>query len=236
MIIDPRAVQARLKQLGFDPGALDGVLGPRTRVAVIRFQTVRGLTPDGIVGPLTRSALFGAATAAPRPAETVPTEMPWLIEADRLRGLKETPGRPSNPVIIDWAADMAVPYADDDVPWCGLFVGHCLRSALPEADLPANILSARSWLQFGTPVTPQLGAIMVFWRGAPSGWQGHVGFCWAEDDACFHILGGNQSDSVSITRIARQRLLGARSPTGIHAPGIRRTASAEGKLISINES
>lgn len=236
MIFDTRAVQARLKQLGFDPGALDGVLGPRTRAAVIQFQTAQGLTPDGIVGPLTRSALFGTAAAAPRPSETVPTEMPWLIEAARLRGLKETPGTASNPVITDWAADLAVPYGGDDVPWCGLFAAHCMRSALPEADLPTNILGARSWLQFGTPVLPQLGAVMVFWRGAPTGWQGHVGFCWAEDDACFHILGGNQSDSVSISRIDRKRLLGSRWPIGIHAPSIRRTASPGGKLLSVNEA
>jgi uncharacterized protein (TIGR02594 family) len=234
MLFDTRALQARLKGLGLDPGPIDGIFGPRTRAAVIRFQAGQGLAADGIVGPVTRSALFGAAAAAPRPTETVPTEMPWLLEAARLRGLREALGTPSNPVITDWPEDLAVPYAGDDVPWCGLFVGHCLRSALPEADLPTNILGARSWLPFGTPVPPQLGALMVFWRGAPTGWQGHVGFCWAE--ACFHILGGNQADSVSVTRIDRQRLLGARWPQGIAAPGIRRTASAGGTLISVNEA
>jgi uncharacterized protein (TIGR02594 family) len=236
MLTDTRAVQARLKARGLNPGPIDGAFGPRTRAAVIRFQTAQRLMADGIVGPVTRSALFGAAAAAPRPAETVPTEMPWLLEAARLRGLRETLGTASNPVITDWADDLKMPYAGDDVPWCGLFVGHCLRSGLPEADLPANILGARQWLQFGTPVTPQLGAVMVFWRGTPTGWQGHVGFCWAEDDACFHILGGNQADSVSITRIDRRRLLGARWPQGLVGPGIRRAASAEGKLISVNEA
>ena len=235
MLFDTRALQARLTGLRLDPGPIDSIFGPRTRAAVIRFQAGQSLTADGIVGPVTRSALFGAAAAAPRPAETVPTDMPWLLEAARLRGLREALGKPSNPVITDWAEDLAVPYAGDDVPWCGLFVGHCLRSGLPETDLPANILAARHWLQFGTPVTPQLGTVMVFWRGSPTGWQGHVGFCWAEDDACFHILGGNQSDSVSITRINRHRLIGARWPIGIHAPGIRSTASVSGKLISVNE-
>ncbi len=38
-------------------GSVDGVLGPRTRAAVRRFQRRAGLTVDGVVGPHTRRAL-----------------------------------------------------------------------------------------------------------------------------------------------------------------------------------
>jgi uncharacterized protein (TIGR02594 family) len=236
MHYDTRAVQVRLKELGLDPGPIDGAWGPRTRAAVIRFQTGRGLTPDGIVGPVTRAVLFGAAAAAPRPAESVPTEFPWLVEAARLRGLREVSGSPSSPIIMDWADDLDLAYTDDSVAWCGLYAAHVIRTGLPHADLPLNPLGARNWLQFGDPVTPQLGSVLVFWRGSKAGWQGHVGFYWAEDETHYHVLGGNQADSVSVTRIERGRLLGARWPTGINAPGITRRASASGALISVNEA
>jgi len=42
---------------GFQPGAVDGIFGENTHVAVIAFQKAFNLTPDGIVGPKTRSAL-----------------------------------------------------------------------------------------------------------------------------------------------------------------------------------
>ena len=50
-------IQQRLKELGFDPGEIDDIWGPRTERAVREFQAARGLVPDGIVGPKTLAAL-----------------------------------------------------------------------------------------------------------------------------------------------------------------------------------
>jgi peptidoglycan hydrolase-like protein with peptidoglycan-binding domain len=36
-------VQVRLKDAGFDPGPIDGLLGPRTKMAIQRYRTARGL-------------------------------------------------------------------------------------------------------------------------------------------------------------------------------------------------
>ena len=38
-------------------GPVDGIVGPGTKLAVMRFQQRHGLRPDGIVGPATRRAL-----------------------------------------------------------------------------------------------------------------------------------------------------------------------------------
>jgi peptidoglycan hydrolase-like protein with peptidoglycan-binding domain/DNA-binding CsgD family transcriptional regulator len=52
-----RAVQRRLRELGFRPGPVDGLFGPRTEHAVLVFQRTHGLAVDGIVGPQTRTHL-----------------------------------------------------------------------------------------------------------------------------------------------------------------------------------
>jgi murein DD-endopeptidase MepM/ murein hydrolase activator NlpD len=51
------ALQAALTSLDLYTGFVDGVRGPLTRSAVIRFQRRRGLLVDGIAGPQTRRAL-----------------------------------------------------------------------------------------------------------------------------------------------------------------------------------
>lgn len=61
---DVRTLQAALKQLGFDPGGVDGIFGPGTEDAVKAFQKSKGLTPDGIVGPNTMAALQTNAAVA----------------------------------------------------------------------------------------------------------------------------------------------------------------------------
>jgi murein DD-endopeptidase MepM/ murein hydrolase activator NlpD len=51
------AVQAALKAKGLYRAEVDGVPGPLTRAATVRFQRRKGLAVDGVVGPSTRRAL-----------------------------------------------------------------------------------------------------------------------------------------------------------------------------------
>lgn len=50
-------VQARLNNLGFPCGAVDGICGPKTEAAVKVFQEEYKLTVDGIPGPQTQAKL-----------------------------------------------------------------------------------------------------------------------------------------------------------------------------------
>jgi peptidoglycan hydrolase-like protein with peptidoglycan-binding domain/DNA invertase Pin-like site-specific DNA recombinase len=55
-----RVVQRSLRRLGWQPGSVDGLYGPRTKAAVTRFQAAARVAADGIVGPRTRRALTRA--------------------------------------------------------------------------------------------------------------------------------------------------------------------------------
>jgi Putative peptidoglycan binding domain/N-acetylmuramoyl-L-alanine amidase len=50
-------LQQRLRDKGFNPGAIDGIFGENTEVAVKTFQRSVGIEDDGIVGSETRDAL-----------------------------------------------------------------------------------------------------------------------------------------------------------------------------------
>lgn len=236
------AIQRRLTTLGYDPGPLDGIRGRLTIRALKAFQADRALAVDGIAGPRTLEKLFGHAGEGASPAASAPQQTPWYEEALRLKGTREAAGPPDNPLIIRWAERLGIGYTHDSVAWCGLFAAHCIASALPDEPLPTNPLGARNWLRFGTETEPTLGAVLVFWRGSKAGWQGHVGFYAGEDGTgeggAYHVLGGNQSDRVSIARVARNRLLGTRWPKSAPAPEARvlRRGAAEGRALSINEA
>lgn len=59
-----------LTALGYDPGAIDGLAGPRTAAAVAQFQRDAGLPVDGMVGPMTKEALLMGLGVRAHP-------MPW---------------------------------------------------------------------------------------------------------------------------------------------------------------
>jgi uncharacterized protein (TIGR02594 family) len=203
-----RDIQEALQRAGFDPGPIDGVWGRNTMAAVKAFQAHEGLEVDGIVGPQTAAALqrVGAGGAP------VAQALPWLEEATRLIYTRELAGPGNNPAILDWAERLDIAYGGDDVPWCGLFVGHCIGATLPNEILPNGLLSAQAWRRFGDATAPRLGAVMVFWRESRESGLGHVGFYVGESPDAFQVLGGNQSDSVCYIWMPRNRLLEARWP------------------------
>ena len=59
--IELRAAQARLTYLGFDPGAVDGLIGRATRAALTAFQTANALPATGTPDVRTLDALRTAA-------------------------------------------------------------------------------------------------------------------------------------------------------------------------------
>lgn len=136
-----------------------------------------------------------------------------LVKALELFGVTEIVGPKHNPVILEWAKELGIGYNSDETPWCGLFVGICIKRANRQP--VEGLLSSRNWLNFGVASpSPMLGDILVFKR--PNG-GGHVGFYVGEDSKNFFVLGGNQGNQVNVVKIAKSRLLGARRPA-YHTP------------------
>jgi uncharacterized protein (TIGR02594 family) len=208
-----KQIQKALIDAGYDVGkaGADGIWGRDSQVACKRFQFSKGLPVDGIPGrdTLTALGLFTAKAPAPK-VGGVP--LPWYDEGKAHLGLREARGRATNAEIAKWLKELDASWSDDETPWCGAFVGHCIAATLPDEPLPANPFGARNWGKFGVRCDPQVGAVMVFWRKSRQSGLGHVGFYAGEDGANFHVLGGNQSNSVSVAKVSKERFVGARWP------------------------
>lgn len=159
-----------------------------------------------------------------------------LVEALKLFGTLEGPGNANNPTIIAWAKEVGGEVADvyraDSVPWCGLFMAVVAKRA--GKDLPQHPLWALSWAAWGAKVDkPMLGDVLTFTRNG----GGHVTLYIGEDADNYHCLGGNQSDQVCITRIAKGRLYAARRPLyRVQPENVRVVALAATGEVSHNEA
>ncbi|MBY0303603.1 MAG: TIGR02594 family protein [Sphingomonas sp.] len=158
-----------------------------------------------------------------------------LEEARKLYGTFEETGRADNPVILGWAKETGLTstFTADSIPWCGLFMAVVAKRA--GKSLVEGPLWARNWANFGKPADKaQLGDILVFRRAQGSG---HVGLYVGEDYGAFHVLGGNQSGGVTITRIGRDRCIAVRRPAYRKAPATAKPVHlAASGILSTNEA
>lgn len=164
-----------------------------------------------------------------------------IAEALRFYGVTESPGNKNNATIMSWSRELTdagcdlTDYSGDSIPWCGLFCAYVtFRRRGNIGEVVKSPLWARSWANYGKPVgVAGLGDILVFSRNG----GGHVGFYAAEDAECYHVLGGNQSDAVTITRIAKSRCIAVRRPIYINTPEtVKPYLVGASGAISTNES
>lgn len=137
-----------------------------------------------------------------------PIDPPWLQNARKHIGLQEIPGKETAPAIRKWLIELKAWWTDDETPWCGVYVAHALSAA--NIKLPAAWYRAKAWLDWGITIhEPKFGCIVVFERKG----GGHVGFVVGQDTAGrLMVLGGNQSNRVSVAPFDRARVAGYRWP------------------------
>ena len=137
--------------------------------------------------------------------------------AQRYAGIKEVGGSMDNPMILAMLRlDNEWPQ-NDEVPWCSALMNYiCWLARLPRS----KSLMARSWLIVGKGITleqAEPGDVIILKRG--TGEQpgpevlkapGHVGFYAGRFGEFIKVLGGNQSDTVKVSRYPVKRLLGVR--------------------------
>ena len=138
-----RAVQEGLAALGYDPGPIDGVAGPKTRAAIGDFQTAAGLAPDGAASPALLARLNAALEAvktealepaaepaAPREADFVAA---WLLGTWRIDCARDDPGLVFDRIAYDktWSEEWTVTTDGANVSVCreagGRFCYHYRR-------------------------------------------------------------------------------------------------------------
>jgi peptidoglycan hydrolase-like protein with peptidoglycan-binding domain len=71
---DVKSVQQTLAQAGHDPGAIDGVLGPKTSAALRAYQKANGLGETGRLDEATLAALQPSGGGDTKPSAADPAQ------------------------------------------------------------------------------------------------------------------------------------------------------------------
>lgn len=125
-------------------------------------------------------------------------------------GVKEIPGDRHNMTVVNYAKEIGIKWInDDETPWCATYVNWVLMKAGYKYSANAT---ARSFDNYGTKTdNPEPGDIVVFWRESLTSGKGHVGFFmgYTSDDKIY-VLGGNQSNMVTISKYTKNNLIGFR--------------------------
>jgi uncharacterized protein (TIGR02594 family) len=177
---------------------IDGQFGPSTHKALLAFQKSKGLTPDGQVGPKTRAALGLKPVSTPMTEEINQCLItaPWMeIAAAELGVHGDTLPGQHNARILEYHKTTTLKATTDEVAWCSSFVNWVMIQAGRKG---TNNAQAKSWLNWGTAVSPPMQGAVVVIKGPPAPPREgfHVGFFVSLSATHIRILGGNQSNQV----------------------------------------
>lgn len=190
------------------------------------------LKVDGIVGDLTWTALTGdKPVIAVHPIGVDFTVMPSpelggtqmgrnglnVAIGELIAGAGEVGGNNAGP----WVEKYLDGRAPAGSSWCAAFVSWCLRAGNGGSSPLAYSLGARDILAQckkrgwtippGSSELPLPGDLVVWWRVAADGWQGHIGFVHQLTDGKLYTIEGNKSAFVqgfSYTYANMDKLLG----------------------------
>lgn len=140
---------------------------------------------------------------------------PWLTYLIKLEKehFHEIDGPESNPKILEWAEKVGFDGMNDDstTPWCGIGMAGIFYDIGMKDEIPPSPALAISWMQFGVPCEPKIGAIAVFPR--PGG--NHVTCIKEIRGEEWLCIGCNQSNAITTTRFYASQARGTRWPKGV---------------------
>ena len=138
-------------------------------------------------------------------------EFPWMPIAFNELGMREYPGAPNNPRLLEYLNSTSLkelPYdLPDETDWCAAFVNWCVEESGQEGNNSALVYH---WTKWGKPLnTPRRGCVVTFrWDDGGT----HVSFYLGEYNGRTYALGGNQSDAVWIKAYPTINVTGYRVP------------------------
>ena len=152
-------LQLALERAGFGPLERDGLFGLRTREALLRFQSSRGLAADGVAGRATHTALLpwytGFARRRVRSGESF-SSIARLYGADPAAVELANPEfRAENlPVGASVTVPLPFPVVPTDIPYCSALVTYCVRGLaarypfLAPSGIGRSVLGRPLWALF----------------------------------------------------------------------------------------
>lgn len=187
-------IQLELTRLGVYSGEISGIYDSKVQLAFNRMCNL---------GLHKQSKNFNWLSVYEKDLIKSPVWMKIALEESN-SGVKEIKGKLAEERILEYHRSIQLKTSSDEVPWCSSFVNWCLQEVGIKGSRNA---AARSWLNWGRMLkTPCFGSIVVLSRGTSST-QGHVGFYVGEKDEYLFLLGGNQNDSVQVSRYNQTRFL-----------------------------
>lgn len=239
--MNTHTLQTRLNlTLALDPPLdVDGILGPLTREAILAFQAQhvgpdgRPLTVDGIPGPLTQWALTTNVQAVPSDQLTpfvrrgrarceLGDRAIDVMVAELRAGAREVNANNEGPFVEKYLA----PLGRTSGAWCAGITSFAVHTAAAELGREApfaysgtargilNELARKGLTYEPGELTPMCGDLMVWWRGTPDGWQGHIEPITDYEAGVVWTIGGNRGGypapvrQFSYVLEREQRLLG----------------------------
>jgi len=128
-------------------------------------------------------------------------------------GVREIPGFESNPRINVYASFTTLKATSDEISWCSSLINAVVYWS---GFKPTRSAAARSWLDWGISLeVPIVGCIVVFERkDANNPNAAHVAVCDHADisNGIVRVVGGNQSNAVTVARYPVSKVLGYRAP------------------------
>lgn len=131
------------------------------------------------------------------------------------QNIKELPGKEHNPKIIWYHSFTTLRATDDETPWCSAFM--CAAAFMGGGYVGTKSAAAISWESFGLEIPLQeakIGDIIIFKRRSNTNPNArHVAFIHANfkvGEKVVTVLGGNQSNSVSIAKYKAEEIVAVR--------------------------
>lgn len=137
-------------------------------------------------------------------------KLSWLTEAFKHNNLREIRGRRHNKTILRWLHDLNAWWSNDETPWCGVFVAHCLQKS--NRKIPKHWYRAKAYKNYGTSLyRPAYGCVGVMGRKG----GGHVCFIVGQTSKGDLVgYGGNQGNAVNLSLFPKARFIAFVWPEG----------------------